>query len=406
MDERATLPGISESATAERIVLHVDLDCFYAACERLREPALNDEPVVVGMGYEPGTTRGAVATASYEAREHGIESAQSIEQAIDALPPVAETDEAPAAHYRPVDMDYYESVSDDVGAILDAAASTTRHVSVDEAYLDVTDRTDWADAAAYAADVKAAIEREIGLTASVGVAPTMHAAKVASDHDKPDGLVVVDPGEVQAFLADLPIEDLHGVGPVTARTLRSRGIETIGALAAADRTEVATDFGERGETLHRRARGIDRRPVEPRERPKSLSRESAFAEPTETRAQVESRLRSLAEAVADRARSRGALYRTVGIKIIEPPYDVATRERSLPGPVDEPSLVTDIALSLFEEFAGRPVRKVGVRVSKLAFAEGDQASLDTWSDTGDSGEVPARAPSETFRQTTLPEFCR
>ncbi len=403
MARRATLPGVSGSAATDRIVLHVDLDCFYAACERLREPALEGVPVVVGMGYEPGTTNGAVATASYEAREYGIESAQSIERAVDTLPPARETDEDPSAHYRPVDMSYYESVSEEVKSVLDTNADTTRHVSIDEAYLDVTDQTDWRSVEAYAADLKATIKTEIGLIASVGVAPTMHAAKVASDHDKPDGLVVVTPGTVQEFLAELPIRELHGVGPVTARELRADGIETIGALATADRTQIAAEFGDRGETLHRRARGIDRRSVEPRDRPKSLSRESAFTDPTDEPSALESRLRSLSEAVTDRAQSRGALYRTVGIKIVEPPYDITTREHSLPGPVDDPALVTDIALTLFEEFSGRTVRKVGVRVSNLSFPEGDQASLDTWSSTNES---PTQTTPEASRQTTLPEFCR
>ncbi len=403
MAKRATLPGVSESTTTDRIVLHVDLDCFYAACERLREPSLEGVPVVVGMGYEPGTTNGAVATASYEAREYGIESAQSIERAISVLPPAREAAEGPSAHYRPVDMSYYESVSEAVKSMLDANADTTRHVSVDEAYLDVTDRTDWGNAEAYAAELKTTIKAEIGLTASVGVAPTMHAAKVASDYDKPDGLVVVEPGTVRAFLAELPIEELHGVGPVTARELRADGIETIGALATADRTQIAAEFGDRGETLHRRARGIDRRSVEPRDRPKSLSRESAFTDPTDDRSVLESRLRGLAGAVTDRARSQDALYQTVGIKIVEPPYDITTREHSLPGPVDDPALVTDIALTLFEEFSGQTVRKVGVRVSNLSFPEEDQASLDTWSSTNES---PAQTTPEASRQTTLPEFCR
>jgi len=230
------LPGAPVDEGEERIVLHVDMDCFYAACERLREPELVGEPVVVGMGYEAGETIGAVATASYEAREYGVESAQAISTALDRLPRKATADDDPddAGHYRPVDMEFYQSVAADVKEILHDCAEVVREVSIDEAYLDVTDRTAWDVAEGFARHVKGRIEREVGVPASVGVAPSMSAAKIASDHDKPDGLVVVGPGEVREFLGPLPISDLHGIGPVTAGELRERGIETIGDLAEAD----------------------------------------------------------------------------------------------------------------------------------------------------------------------------
>ncbi|PSP59272.1 DNA polymerase IV, partial [Halobacteriales archaeon QH_7_66_37] len=249
MGPSARLPGTPD---VERIVCHVDMDCFYAACERLREPALRGEPVVVGMGYEPGDDGGAVATASYEAREYGVESAQAISVALDLLPrKIDAVDRADlrvedAGYYRPVDMEYYESVAADIREILHANADVVREVSIDEAYLDVTGRTDWDDAGSFAADLKTAISDAVGVTASVGVAPTMSAAKVASDRDKPDGLVVVEPGAVAEFFAPLAVEAVHGVGPVTAAELRELGIETAGDLAAADPARLESRFGERG----------------------------------------------------------------------------------------------------------------------------------------------------------------
>ncbi|NHN58957.1 DNA polymerase IV [Halorussus rarus] len=380
------LPGTPDEDGGDPIVLHVDMDCFYAACERRREPELEGEPVVVGMGYEGGETHGAVATASYEAREYGVESAQAISTALERLPRMAEAedpdsdvDPEEAGHYRPVDMDYYEEVSAEVKEILRESADVVREVSVDEAYLDVTDRTGWEVAEGFARHVRHRIDREVGVTASVGVAPNMSAAKIASDHDKPDGLVVIEPGEVREFLAPLDVAELHGVGPVTARELREMGIETAGDLAAADRAVLEERFGERGAELHRRARGEDDREVTPRGRPKSLSRESAFTEATDDDEAKREQVRTLAEAVADRARRKGALYRTIGIKAVTPPYDVNTRAKSLPGPVDDPDLVEEVALDLLEEFGGEAVRKVGVRVSNLSFAEGEQASLgDAW----------------------------
>jgi len=153
------LPGVDRSTT-DRIVLHVDMDCFYAACERLREPELAGEPLVVGMGYAAGESHGAVATASYEAREFGVETAMPISQALERLPRQAvarddpDLDAAEAGYYRPVDMDFYRSVSDDVRTILEEVADVVRAVSIDEAYLDVTEQTDWSVADGFARHVK------------------------------------------------------------------------------------------------------------------------------------------------------------------------------------------------------------------------------------------------------------
>ena len=391
MADGRRLPGAPEP-DRDRIVLHVDMDCFYAACERLRDPDLEGEPVVVGMGYEPDETHGAVATASYEAREYGVGSAMAISEAVDRLPPLELAREEPdldprdAGHYVPVDMEYYQEVGSEVKEILHEMAEVVREVSVDEAYLDVTSRTAWEVADGFARHVKGRIEREVGVTASVGVAPNMVTAKIASDHDKPDGLVVVEPGDAREFLAPLEIEELHGIGPVTARELREKEIETVGDLAAVDPPEMADAYGERGRELVWRARGVDDREVTPQGRPKSLSRESAFTEATEDTEEKRERVRSLAAAVADRARRKDALYRTIGIKVVMPPFDVNTRERSLPGPVDEPELVEEVALDLLAEFEDERVRKLGVRVSNLSFDDADQASLDGWEGADDAAE--------------------
>ncbi len=389
------LPGTATSE--QRIVCHVDMDCFYASCERLREPELAGKPVVVGMGYEPGEGHGAVATASYEAREFGVESAQAITQALDALPRVEQAREDPdrdadaAGYYRPVDIPFYKEVSAQVKDILHDCADVVREVSIDEAYLDVTERTAWATVAddpertlaeGYARHIKERIDREVGVTASVGVAPNMSAAKIASDFDKPDGLVVVKPGEVRDFLASLSVEDVHGVGPVTARELRDMGIETAGDLAAADPSALRRRFGERGREMYDRARGRDERPVTPTGRPKSLSRESAFNGATDDEERKREKVRALGVDVADRAREREAMYRTIGIKVVTPPFDVNTRARSLPGPVDDPDLVVDVALDLLTEFESDRVRKLGVRVSNLSFTGADQSRLDGWDGAG------------------------
>jgi DNA polymerase IV (DinB-like DNA polymerase) len=412
-----TLPG-ADDGDDPRIVCHVDVDCFYASCERLREPELRGEPVVVGMGYESGEPHGAVATASYEARAYGVESAQPISQALELLPRKAVAREDPAldpadaGYYRPVDLDYYREVAGDIKAILHECADRVREVSVDEAYLDVTERTAWdvVDgrplAEGYARHIKERIAREVGVPASVGVAPTMSAAKVASDHDKPDGLVVVEPGGVRDFFDPLPVEAVHGVGPVTARELGEMGVETAGDLAAADPTAIRERFGERGRTLYDRARGNDDRTVTPTGRPKSLSRESAFTAATADVERQREAVAGLAADVAERAEGKGALYRTIGIKTVTPPYDVHTRERSLPGPVADADLVREVAHDLLTEFEGDEIRKLGVRVSNLQFGAAEQARLDGW---GDDDEAPAeRTPDRpgTDGQSSLTDFDR
>ena len=393
--EAARLPG---TARPDQVVAHVDMDCFYAACEQRRDPDLEGEPLVVGMGYEAGETHGAVATASYEAREYGVESAMAISEALERLPRRADADtdsnggeDVTTGIYRPVDMDYYESVAAAVKEILHAESDTVREVSIDEAYLDVTDTVDWDGAAAWASDLRATIESAVGGVASVGLAPTMSAAKVASDREKPDGQVVVEPGEVRAFFADLPVDEVHGVGPVTARELARLGIETAGDLADAEPDALERRFGERGREIRRYARGEDTRQVTPRGEPKSLSRESAFTEAVEASEEKRRKVTTLARAVADRAGRKGARYQTVGIKVVEPPFDINTRARSLPGPVADADLVASIALDLLAEFDERPVRKLGVRVSNLDFSAGEQASLGGFDGAADGGdkEMPA-----------------
>ncbi|AZH25021.1 DNA polymerase IV [Haloplanus aerogenes] len=416
--ERLPGAGVDDADEDDRIVCHVDMDCFYASCERLREPDLHGEPVVVGMGYESGEPHGAVATASYEARAYGVESAQPISQALDRLPrkDVArddpDLDPADAAHYRPVDLEYYREIASAIKDILHECADRVREVSVDEAYLDVTERTGWTVvngrplAEGYARHIKDRIAREVGVPASVGVAPTMSAAKVASDHDKPDGLVVVEPGDVRDFFDPLPVEAVHGVGPVTARKLGEMGIETAGDLAAAESGAIRERFGERGRTLYDRARGHDDREVRPTGRPKSLSRESAFTEATADPERQRETVDGLAADVAERAEGKDALYRTIGIKAVTPPYDVNTRERSLPGPVADADLVREVALDLLAEFEGDPIRKLGVRVSNLQFEAAAQARLDGWgsSETGTATDDDTSRPSSSDGQSSLTDF--
>jgi len=396
------LPGIDPP---DRVVCHVDLDCFYAACERRRRPELAGVPIVVGMGYEPGESHGAVATASYEARTAGVESAMSIEEALELLPrrEADGTDRADKTGvYLPVDMPYYESVSEEVRSVLRSIGGTVRNVSIDEAYLD-PGAVEWGEARSFGRALKGRIDAETGLTASVGIAPDMTTAKLASDREKPDGLVVVEPDDVDRFLEPIAVEELHGVGPVTAAELRSMGFETAGEIADADVRTFVDAFGERGRRIHEQARGEDSRVVEPKGNSKSLSSESAFREPTADPDVKRGKVTGLVGDVTERAATEGILYRTIGIKVVRPPYDVNTRAESLPGPVDDPEIVEAVALDLLEEFEADPVRKLGVRLSKLSFDDRDQATFDEWAtDRPADGDAPTR---RIYRgQTRLSRF--
>lgn len=392
-DDRPDSPGI---------ILHIDMDCFYAACERLREPDLVGEPVIVGMGYDADDPSGAVATASYEARDYGIESAMPISEALDILPrriDQTEDDSGPSGLYRPVDMEYYSAISQDVRDILRTYADVFEPVSIDEAYMDVTDQATWQSINEFARRIKDHITTEIGVTASIGVAPTKSAAKIASDHDKPDGLVVVEPGEVREFFSGLSIEAVHGIGPVTANQLREMGIDTADKLANTDPTLLETEFGSRGREFYDRVHGIDPRPVTRPDDPKSLSKESSVSEPLVSIDEKQSKIDSLAERVAGRASEKNAMYQTIGIKIVTPPYEIHTREHSLNGPVQDPELVRSIAFDLLEEFSDTPVRKFGVRVSNLSFTDRNQAALADWS-TEDESTFSDIGVSVTSRQKT------
>lgn len=388
----------TEAISDKWIMLHVDCDCFYAACERLKHPELNNEPLVIGMGYDDEEAHGAVATASYEAREYGVESAMPISEALTKLPRKTcadpNNDDTPTpsetGYYKPVDLEYYTQIGEEIQEILAEHSDTLEPVSIDEAYLDVTDQTTWDTVEQYANMIKETIHEEVGIPVSIGVAPTKSAAKVASDHDKPNGLVIVRPGTVREFFAPLPIESVHGIGPVTANTLRNMGIETGGELATADPEKLKNELGSRGVEVRQRARGQDTRPVKVPDNPKSFSNESSFNDSVTSMTVKQEKLSELVTQVTTRARDQNALYQTIGIKVIQPPFNVNTRAHTLPGPIDNPELVESTALELLREFSDSKIRKLGVRLSNLSFASNTQPTLSEW-ETETEGEDSLRS---------------
>jgi len=349
---------------AERTILHVDLDAFFAAVEQRDRPELRGRPVVVGGGGP--TDRGVVSAASYEARAFGVHSAMPLRTAA-AL--------CPQAVFLPVDGTKYQDVSRQVMAILRRYTPLVEPISIDEAFLDVTaSRALFGDGEAIGTAIRTAIRAEVGLTASVGVATTKLVAKVASDLRKPDALVVVPPGTEAAFLAPLPIGRLWGVGGQTAAALRELGVTTIGDLATLDPTLVERRFGRNGGALAARARGIDADPVSDRGAAKSIGHEHTFDVDTSDPEVIERTLLAMAEGVSGRLRASGVRASTVTVKIRDSAFRTITRRRTLPDPTDLTEPIWRTALELARpEVRGMRVRLLGVTASNLGVR--DQLSL-------------------------------
>ncbi|MHB8763243.1 MAG: DNA polymerase IV, partial [Deferrisomatales bacterium] len=319
------MPGSPVTPPA-RSILHVDMDAFYASVEQLDRPECRGRPVIVGADPREGRGRGVVAACSYEARACGVHSALPISQAWRRCPN--------GVYLRPR-MARYIEVSEQVFGLLGRYTDLVEPLSIDEAFLDVTgSRRLFGAAEAIGREIKAEVRRVLGLVASVGVGPNKFVAKVASDLEKPDGLVVVGPGEAEVFLAPLPASRLWGVGPKTGERLARLGVRTIGDLARRRPEDLRASLGEAGEHLWRLARGIDERPVSAEGGAKSLGAEVTFDEDVADPAQVRRTLLGLADRVARRLRRRGLGARGVTLKLRYESFDTVTRSVTLAEAVD------------------------------------------------------------------------
>ena len=280
-----------------RWIIHVDMDAFYAAVEQLDHPEYLGKPVIVGADPRGGKGRGVVSACSYEARRFGVRSALPISQAYRLCPQ--------AIYVRPR-MERYEEMSRRVFAVLRSYTDFVEPLSIDEAFLDVTrSRSLFGNAETIGRRLKAQVREATGLVASVGVAPNKFLAKIASDLGKPDGFVVVPHGEEAAFLRDLPLSRLWGVGPKTEARLARIGLRTIGDLAATARPTLEELLGDAGVHLWELAHGIDAREVVPSEPAKSIGAETTFGEDTDDPERLRRTLLALAERVAHRLRDEG-----------------------------------------------------------------------------------------------------
>jgi DNA polymerase-4 len=345
--------------SVSRIILHVDMDAFFAAIEQLDHPELRGCPVIVGALPEE---RGVVATCSYEARRFGVRS---------AMPSAAAARLCPEGIFMPTRHERYSEVSDQIMAIFRELTPQVEPVSVDEAFLDISGVPGGlADPVAVARDLKHRIRERTGLTASVGVAPNKFLAKLASDMQKPDGLTLVPfgPEEIRAFLAPLPVGRIWGVGARTAEELGRHGLRHIGQIQQLAPETLARYCGPTfGPRLWQLARGIDDRPVEadPREE-KSISNEETFATDIADPERLRAELIPLVEKVARRLRQVGRQARTIQIKLRFSDFRTITRQQSLPSPTDSDRVLLAAALALFaRQSLPQPIRLIGFGVSGL-----------------------------------------
>ena len=336
----------------QRKIIHVDCDCFYAAVEMRDDPSLREVPLAVGGAGG----RGVVTTCNYKARAFGVRSAMPGSEARRLCPGLVTV---------PTDMARYQAASKQVMAILRELTDLVEPLSLDEAFLDVSEITDHKGSATLMARyLRERIRKEVGITVSAGVAPNKFLAKIASDWQKPDGLFVIRPEDVDSFVRALPVEKLFGVGQVTAAKLHALGVETCGDIQAVEPQVLVDRFGKQGYRLHEMAYGRDERPVVVSRIAKSVSVERTFSQDLPDRAACESVLAALVADLNQRLarKARQKPIHKLFVKVRYSDFSTHTLER-VREQVSEPA-ETDY-LPLFQELVGdkdRPVRLLGLGV--------------------------------------------
>lgn len=366
---------------AMRIVMHVDMDAFFAAIEERYNLQFRGRPLVVGADPKGGKGRGVVSTANYPARKFGIRSALPISQAWRFAEEARKRGE-PETIFLEGNYRLYGEVSDRIMAILSRMADAFEQASVDEAYLEWRQETRngkseiklWEEAKKRAGAIKRKILEEEGLTCSVGIGPNKLVAKIASDFKKPDGLTVVPMGEVEAFLRPMGIRAIPGIGPKSEQELNRHGIKTIADLQRMTQSKLVEVFGAWGEDMYRKARGISDSPVSNEWEAKSIGEQETFAEDTLQAAFILERLKGLSETVFRRFRRDGfSSFRTVVATVRFADFTTMTRSHTAKKPMTAEKELYAESLRLLLPFLdkrenpqGRKIRLIGVRVEKLA----------------------------------------
>jgi DNA polymerase IV len=358
-------------------IAHIDCDAFYASVEKRDDPTLEDRPLIVG--HAGG--RGVVTTACYLARISGVRSAMPMFQALELCPD---------AVVLPPDMAKYKRVSEATRTIFLSATPIVEPLSLDEAYLDLTDehRISEPSAAQALARIARRIEDEVGITVSIGLSANKFLAKLASELQKPRGFSVIGRAEAKAFLATLSVRKIHGVGAATARRMEADGIRTIADLQAQSAQQIEARFGKFGRRLAQFVQGEDERVVTPARPTKSISAETTFRRDTGSAAHLIETARNLCQQVARQLERKSLAGSTVVLKLKTSDFRILTRNRRLAHPTQRATVLLENATSLIEKEAdGRTFRLIGVGISELGPAsEADPADLFSSSDVRASGD--------------------
>ncbi|MCF7907702.1 MAG: DNA polymerase IV [Candidatus Omnitrophica bacterium] len=346
-----------------KYILHVDMDAFFAAVEQRDNPNLAGKPIIIGADPKKGNGRGVVSTCSYEARKFGIYSSLPISLAYK---------KCPQGVFLPVNMDKYHQASEEIYKIFYNFTPKVEPISIDEAFLDITGSFHlFGGPKKTCQALKDQIKKTTGLTASVGCAPTKMAAKIASDLEKPDGLVMVTESNLRDFLHPLEINKIWGLGKKSTAVFKERGIKTIGDLAEKKLETIIEIFGENGRHWWELAKGIDQRPVEANDQIKSISNEITFERDTNDKELIKDTLVGLSEKVSRRLRSEGLKARTITLKIRLKGYKTYTRSLTLIAATNFVDTIYKTARKLLSDFElkKREVRLLGVKASNCMDSE-------------------------------------
>ena len=347
-----------------RVIMLVDLDYFFAQCEERRNPSLKDKPVVVCVYSGRSEDSGAVSTANYIARKYGVTSGIPIFLAKKKL-------KKKDAVFLPVDHEFYEEVSEKIMRILRSHADFFEQVGIDEAYLDVSQKVkgSFEEAKELAQKIKEEVKAQQKLTCSIGIGPNKLVAKIAADIQKPDGLTIVKPEQVESFLSPLPVSRLIGVGRKTKKRMQTLGIRTIGDLAKYDVQRLIEVFGKKlGIYFHNASIGVDDEPVQERGEAESISRISTLKEDTRDLKVILEKANQLCDEVHAKLVQRELGFKSVGIVAIMTDMSVRSRSRTFENPTNELEVFKKTVKELFEKFLNESeleARRVGVKVSNF-----------------------------------------
>jgi DNA polymerase IV (DinB-like DNA polymerase) len=360
-----------------RVVMLADFDYFFAQCEELRNPALKEKPIVVGVYSGRTEISGAVSTSNYIARKYGVKSGMPIFLSIRKL-------EGTGAVFFPVDHEYYEKISDRIMQIFRSYASEIEQVSIDEAYLDVTEQVQdsYKKAKTYAEEIKTEVKKQVGISFTIGVGPNKLVAKIACDSQKPNGLTIITPDEVGCFLSPLPVDRLLGVGKKISAKMDAMIIKTIGDLAKVDVQKLIAIFGKSlGLYFHDAARGIDNEPVQEAGEAGSIGRMGTLKEDTRDLSVIMARIKEQIEDVYSEFITKNMSFRLVGISAVMTDLSGKSRSKTLDKPAKDKETIYRGAQELFEKYlteTERPIRRVGVKIGNFVKEESEQKQITSF----------------------------